>query len=774
MKRNLYVWAIAALITVFISLPGISQIRAQTAAGTDFWLTFGKNLNRTTVDVDLQIRIVGGDLRTKGTIYFTELDTAVSFTIPPQNIFTYTLNNTEKRAVYNTTMGTSTLSAHIATDYPVTVYALNQSLATTDATNIFPETTLGADYYQISYTSDGIRLDAYAVVATKDSTSVRQGGTILATLNTGQVYYETSATDMTGTHITTNHPVAFFALHQGPLIPGGVQYADCLMQQLAPVSAWGKTFFVPVSHLATDVVRIVASQNGTSITQTGGTLKYSSSGSYTINAGQFIELELTLSNNGCYIQANKPVGVCSYLTGAVHNGSGSSDPAQCWLPAIDQTITETLITPFIPTGKTNIDAHYALIATPTATKDSTKVSIGGASPVSLSNENWRDNTAAGISFCTLPLSNKTASYRFTNNEGLIIIGYGIGQIESYYYLAGVVPHERDAAFYANDIHYVELPEYALCTPHVNFKAEVSGLNTNSESLKWYIDGVEETAAQDKLEWSKSFPAGKYKIALWVRFTGDSTTTIASTLYRGAVVSTFASPPECGSVVGSGCYKIDDHAQLEAITSSCYRFVNWTIDGKNVSTNTIYSLKVEKDVTVVANFYALDFDTYAPMLWNNTFMLNLRRLKEEGYRIIGCEWYKNGDLEPDTRTIDEFSYSAGPKKTNLLEPAPTWYMFKLLTTSHGPLCSTHKTVEYHPFYATPDRDLTVYPNPALSGNTFTVEGVAEGSTILVYNQYGICVSSVVATENPATLTLNNLQPGMYLIRASGKQMKVVVR
>ena len=769
MKRALYI-----LLIIIFFLPGVSSVRAQTAAGKDFWLTFGKNLNRAAVDVDLQIRIVGGDLRTKGSIYFTELDTAVAFTIMPQTIYTYHLNETERQAVYNTTMGTSTLSIHIDTDNPVTVYALNQALATADVTHIFPETALGADYYQISYASDGIRLDAYAVIATQDSTVVRRGGTVDATLNRGQVYYGTSSSDMTGIHVTTNHPVAFFALHQGALIPGGVQYADCLMQQLAPVGAWGKIFFAPVSHLVRDIVRIVASQASTTVTQTGGILKYSSSGSYTINAGQFIELEITRNNDGCYIQADKPVGVCSYLTGSVYNGFEVSDPAQCWLPAIEQAIPETLIAPFIPTGDTYLTTHYALVVTPTATKNATQISIGGASPVNLSDNAWIDNAAAGMSFYTMPLTNKTTSYRFTNDEGLIVMCYGVGQIESYYYLAGVVPHERDAAFYANDIHYIELPEYALCTPHINFKAEVSGLNTNSESLKWYIDGVEEIAAQDKLEWSKSFPAGKYEIALWVRFTGDSTTTIASTLHRGAFVSAFASPPECGSVVGGGCYKIDDHAQLKAITSSCYRFVNWTIDGEKVSTDSIYTFKVEKDVTVIAHFNALDFDTYAPTLWNNTFMLNLRRLKEEGYIITGCIWYKNGYEEKDTRTIDEFSYSAGPKKTHLLELAPTWYMFELITSNRGNLCSTQKMIMNYYSVSGSDGNLTVYPNPALSGNALTIEGVAEGSTILVYNQYGICVSNVVATENPATLTINNLQPGIYLIRANGKQTKVVVR
>ena len=229
----------------------------------------------------------------------------------------------------------------------------------------------------------------------------------------------------------------------------------------------------------------------------------------------------------------------------------------------------------------------------------------------------------------------------------------------------------------------------------------------------------------------------------------------------------------GYTTGSGWYAPGDTARVEVFIDNCYRFTNWTIDGNIVSNSKLYEFIVEKDVTVIANFNALDFDTYAPTLWNNTFMLNLLLLEAEGYNVTGCEWYKNGDKEPDTRTINDFSYSAGPAIIDLLELAPTWYMFRLITGNYGEICSTHKTLTGYNAPSSAKTDLIIYPNPVISGNSFTVEGVTEGWTVFVYNQYGICISSVVAAKNPVTITLDNVQPGSYLIRANGKMGKVVV-
>jgi len=196
----------------------------------------------------------------------------------------------------------------------------------------------------------------------------------------------------------------------------------------------------------------------------------------------------------------------------------------------------------------------------------------------------------------------------------------------------------------------------------------------------------------------------------------------------------------------------------------------------VSSNNLYVFTVTENVNLVANFYALDFDTYSPMLWDNTFLLNLKRLREEGYEVSGCKWFKNGVKERDTHTINEFSYSAGPNRRDLLDMAPAYYMFMLNTKNFGELCSTLKIITERNFsYYSMDGEtdkLVVYPNPVVSGYPFTIEGIIEGSEIQIYNQYGARVANTVAIGNPMTLTLH-VAPGIYLARVNDKEIKIVV-
>ena len=507
--------------------------------GTDFWITFGKNFNLSFSAANLQVRIVAGEKATTGTIHFTNLSgpaASVPFSVGAGQAYNYRLNDAEKGAVYNLAMTSvaNNLSMRITTDVPVTVYALNQNPATTDATNILPVQVLGTEHYQISYPSlvgYGDQ-DAYAVVATEDNTQVHHNNTLVATLNTGQVYYRTSLTDMTGAHITANKPVAFFAMNSGVYIPRNTPFADNLFQQLAPVHTWGKNFFVPVTIMEKDIVRIVASRNNTVITQTGGTIL---DGSLTLNAGQFVELMIPLSSNGCFIHANKPIGVCTYLASAGYiTADVKSDPAQAWLPSIEQLVDTVIIAPFVAA---TLNGHYALVVTPTANKDSTKVKIGSGVETALTGGTWYDKTVPfmmfePMSFYSMRL-NSNSAYQFTNDSGLFVMGYGHGSAgaESYYYLASSAMRDLSDLFYVNNIYYKNLTSEVICAQPVQFRAEIkSNLNPFPGYLKWYVDSVEVIKARDSLRWEKPFETGTYLIEMEVQWDDEETVrTIAATI-----------------------------------------------------------------------------------------------------------------------------------------------------------------------------------------------------------------------------------------------------
>ena len=188
------------------------------------------------------------------------------------------------------------------------------------------------------------------------------------------------------------------------------------------------------------------------------------------------------------------------------------------------------------------------------------------------------------------------------------------------------------------------------------------------------------------------------------------------------------------------------------------------------------------ITLAPNFEEfncdpLEFDTYAVIICDRVILLNLKKLAEDGFELTGCVWFKNGIEVTETNTIDEFSYAEGADK--LLETDPVYYTYCLKTKNYGVWCSTEKIIiSRNKALDCPDCEaensgnLLIYPNPLLSGDLLTLEGVIKGSPVYVYNHLGVCVLSAIATNNIMNLTLDFPQ-GIYLIRNENKIVKVMI-
>ena len=505
---------------------------APVTQGREFWVNFGNNVELTSDEVALQVRFVATKI-TNVTITFTHIGTTRTFTVNAGEVYTYDLTSAEKIATYSAgSTSTTSKSLHISSGEDISVYAINLFAASTDATNILPVNNYGTEYYTLSYRAIDNYSDGYTIIANESGTQVRENGTLRVTLNRGQVYsfYGDPNSDLTGRKITSNHPIAMFTTNQVARVPNDVTAGDVLFQQLAPVHSWGNTFLVPVTNpiytsatRTRDRVRILASQDGTTITQTGGAIQTiaGSANSLSLNAGQFVELEINIVNNGCYITANKPVAVVSYLMGAANfTGISIGDPAMAWVPPIEQTVASAAIAPFFSTGESVLDdnQHYALIVTPTSTRDNTRVTIGSGTPQPLFGGTWRANTTSGYSFYSMrfPSTDRNATYYIENPAGMAIMGYGLGFYESYYYLAASAARRLDASFYVNGIHYQDADGMVFDNSSFVFDAEVQfPMSTAPGRLKWYIDNVERTAARDQLTWNTSLSPGTYHIKLVV-------------------------------------------------------------------------------------------------------------------------------------------------------------------------------------------------------------------------------------------------------------------
>ena len=523
---------------MLISCSKVLYAQATSTQGTDFWLSFGKNQFSASNLLDMQVRIVTSQAAVV-TFTYTNSGTVETYNVPAGSVETITLTNTEKGRVFSGATGITNNSLHIESTTPISVYALNQVPASTDATNVLPVSNLSTDYYHISYKGNAAYDDGYTIIATENNTIIYDEGIQIATLQKGQVYSAYyGGTDITGKHITSSEPIAYFVTNESTQIPIIADFSDCLFQQLSPVNAWGTNFLVPVTHRGTERVRIVASQNGTVITQTGGVIVNDNGGfsqnSLNLNRGQFVELEIYLNGCGCYISSNKPIGVGSYLVGMQYGSPFLADiigdPALTWVPPIQQSTNGALIAPFVPQGSTNLNKHYALIVTPTTTKSQTTIAAGTSPPVAVSGGVWCDNSASNYSFYSLQLSNNpNDSYFIANPHGLLVLGYGIGHAESYYYLSGAAARNLNAAFYVNDIHYQDLDGGIICDTVVNFRALIQyAMSSTPGYLKWYIDSVEQVIATDFLQWNRTLSIGEHNVYIEVLDMSNDTITLSTT------------------------------------------------------------------------------------------------------------------------------------------------------------------------------------------------------------------------------------------------------
>jgi hypothetical protein len=398
-----------------------------TTQGTDFWVTFGGNNSHDATKLTLQIKIVASEATT---VTYTYGDGTTSNGNLSAGV---TIFNPTKDKVFANTAGTSSKSLHIHSEKEVYVYAMNQyagSTISTDATNILPENALGKDYYHLSYAPSSSS-DGYTVIATEDNTVVSENGTEKATLNKGGVYSNYGSTDKTGAHITSDKPIAYFVTNKAATVPTDEDNVSCLFQQLYPTKTWGKTFFVPVipyEHGLRGIqrVRILASEDGTTITQSGGSIQ---SGSLTLNAGEFVELSVA-TKDGCYITSTKPVAVCAYHISHTSAYITSAQPDMAWIPPFEQSVTSMNVVAFAlqDTGGN----HYAMIVTPTATCNKTTM---GANTLT---SEWTADKKSGYSFRAEELGSNNV-YSISNPNGLVVLVYGEGAVdgkyESYYYPA---------------------------------------------------------------------------------------------------------------------------------------------------------------------------------------------------------------------------------------------------------------------------------------------------------------------------------------------------
>ena len=147
------------------------------------------------------------------------------------------------------------------------------------------------------------------------------------------------------------------------------------------------------------------------------------------------------------------------------------------------------------------------------------------------------------------------------------------------------------------------------TPNVGSNVGLSvNVGGDHNTYQWYKNNVEISGAVNN-----TYTIANYALSDSGVYVCKISNTVATDLvlvsenkYVGVDIQSFnisvsVNPTNGGTVIGAGVYNDGDTANLIARPDSAYNFVNWTLNGSEVSTDTSYSFTVTSDTALVVNF-----------------------------------------------------------------------------------------------------------------------------------------------------------------------------
>lgn len=385
------------------------------------------------------VAMITSKFATTGVIEMPLLGWKQSFSVAPNQVTLITLPKTAE------TVGSEYISSNgilITSEKNISVYIHQYYNNRSEASVVLPDDALGSDYYAIAYKAfqqgNTVYPSELLIVAVKDDTEIeiilsdqtkggrKKGESIKVTLSPGQTYQvQTSfgSSDITGTRVLGNKPFALFAGNSWT--PMVCDARDNLLEQMYPISTWGKEFISVLSAQVTlDVFRILASENNTTVLVQG-----TKTDTFKLDKGQYVEYQ---KGESTYISANKPIAVAQYNVGGTCGGNPSrlGDPSMVLLNSIEQ-IRDTVT--LYNSSFQQITENYLNVVALSA--DISNVTLDGTP---LGNIPGVIGTIVGntkYSFARIKV-NVGSHTLISNGCGMSVTAYGYGNAESYAYNGG--------------------------------------------------------------------------------------------------------------------------------------------------------------------------------------------------------------------------------------------------------------------------------------------------------------------------------------------------
>lgn len=246
-----------ALFTLFLCfggrLPLSAQLSLPASAGTDFYVAVP--FMSIVSDGMILVSITATEPLT-ATVELTENGTSSSRFIDGGESWTYAIRRIQI-GFEEQREGRSMRSIRIRTTRPAVVHVVNDSYYFADGWLVPPVSDLGRDHRLLSHRSTTTAGGVAVIVATEDETSVRitptertgsgngPGFTYGITLDRGEVWHIVPSiperTDLTGTRIESDKPIALYGGHAGTTI-GSDGATNPLLEWMPPISFWDTSF----------------------------------------------------------------------------------------------------------------------------------------------------------------------------------------------------------------------------------------------------------------------------------------------------------------------------------------------------------------------------------------------------------------------------------------------------------------------------------------------------------------------------------------------------
>ena len=461
---------------------------SNTTEGQDFWMMFLDNFDNA---VDISFTITASNtVKDDGTWIFIQ----VTITNPNMK-WSKTVNvpvggSTTVEVPKKYAVGSSTANKvgdyafHITSTADVSVYASSFVEATFDIATIYPTSTLDTEYVVQTYEGLSGYGTEVGVVATTYGTEVKmilpcavtggykKGDTLTVELDKGETYQLKPSGDgnLSGMRILSNgQPIAVFQGTGCTNVPAGCAACDHLYEQTLPLKMWGQTYvIVPVAtHTGGDRAIVTAERDSCVVT-------YDSTTTWTLNAGESKEFEVD-SKKSHILEATSPVTVCLYIKGQACAG-GESDPSAVIVPPVEQGLKKVRFEA-LSTDRTKY--HYVNIIVPTEAKDSMLI-----------DDEQVNGTFSDLNngYSTVQLLIDAGTHTLYNSQGkFVAYFYGLGDYESYAYIAGMSLRNLRNHIYVNGVDKTDdTSAYIACFGKtVDLKVEINGKDPGT----WYVDSV---------------------------------------------------------------------------------------------------------------------------------------------------------------------------------------------------------------------------------------------------------------------------------------------